>query len=73
MSKLLAESKKYIDEVRKLGNESKGEEVEIPKERYKRILMKGIKGNPLSIMSESQKGKRGRPGQVKRRIYLTDS
>ena len=42
MSKLLAESKKYIDEVRKLGNEIKGEEVEVLKERYKRIIMKGI-------------------------------
>ena len=65
MSKLLAESKKYIDEVRKLGNEIKGEEVEVLKERYKRIIMKRIKENPPPIISESRKGKRGRPRQSK--------
>ena len=73
MSKLLAESKKYIDEVRTLGNEIKGEEVEVLKERYKRIIMKRIKENPPPIISESRKGKRGRPDKVKRIIYLTDS
>ena len=43
MSKLLEESKKYIDEVRKLKNEIKGEEVEIIKERYKRIIIKELR------------------------------
>lgn len=70
MSKLLAESKKYIDEVRKLGNEIKREEVEVLKERYKRIIMKGIKENPLPIISESQKGKRRRPRQNKAKNLL---
>lgn len=43
MSTLLAESKRYIDEVRKLGNEIKEEEVEALKEKYNRIIMKELK------------------------------
>ncbi len=43
----------------------KREEVEALKERYKRIIMKGIKENPPPLISESKKGKRGRPRQSK--------
>lgn len=43
MSKFLAETTKLVDEVRKQGNEIKGEEVEALKERYKRIIMKELR------------------------------
>lgn len=70
MSKLLAETKKYIDEVKEQGNEIKEEEIEALKERYKRIILKGIKENPPPIISESQKGKKGRPRQSKAKNLL---
>lgn len=70
MSKLLAEYKKYTDEMRKLGNQIKGEEVEALKEKYNRIIMTGIKENPLPIISESRKGKKGRPKQSKAKNLL---
>jgi hypothetical protein len=70
MSKLLAETKNYIDEVKEQGNEIKEEDVEALKERYKRITMKGIKENPPPIISESQKGKKGRPRQSKAKNLL---
>ena len=70
MSEFLAESKKYIDEVRKLGSETKEEEVEALKERYKRIIMKGIKENPPPLLSGIKKGKRGRPRQSKAKNLL---
>ena len=70
MSEFLAESKKYIDEIKKLGNEIKGEEVEALKKRYDRIIMKGIMENPPPLMPESRKGKRGRPKQSKAKNLL---
>jgi transposase len=70
MSKFLAETKKFVDEVRKQGNEIKGEEVEALKERYKRIIMKGIKENTPPLISESKKGKRGRLRQSKAKNLL---
>ena len=42
-------------------------------ERYKRIIMKGIKKNPPALLSESKKEKEGDSDKVKQRIYLTDS
>jgi transposase len=70
MSKLLAETKKYIDEVKEQGNEIKEEDIESLKERYRRIIMKGIKENPPPIKSKSQKGKKGRPRQSKAKNLL---
>ena len=70
MSEFLAESKKYIDEIKKLGNEIKGEEVEALKERYDRIIMKGIMENPPPLIRESRKGKRGKPKQSKAKNLL---
>ncbi len=70
MSKFLAETKTFVDEVRKQGNEIKGEEVEALKERYKRIIMKGIKENTPPLISESKKGNRGRPRQSKAKNLL---
>jgi transposase len=70
MSELLAEYKKYADEMRRLGNQIKGEEVEALNEKYNRIITKGIKENPPPIISESRKGKRGRPRQSKAKNLL---
>lgn len=70
MSEFLAESKKYIDEIRKLGNKIKDEEAETLKERYDRIIMKGIMENPPQLIPESRKGKRGRPKQSKAKNLL---
>ncbi len=70
MSELLAEYKKYADEMRELGNEIKEEGVKVLKEKYNRIIMKGIQENPPQLISENQKGKRGRPGQSKAKNLL---
>jgi Transposase and inactivated derivatives len=70
MSELLVESKKYTDEMRALENEIEGKEIEALKEKYNRIVMKGIEENPPPKISKSQKEKRGRPRQSKAKNLL---
>lgn len=70
MGTLLAEAKKRADEMRELGKEIEGKEIEALKEKYRRIVMKGIEENPPPKISESQKRKRGRPRQSKAKNLL---
>ena len=70
MSNLLAESKKYADKMRELGKKIEGKEIEALKEKYRRIVMKGIEENPPPKRLKCQKGKRGRPRQSKAKNLL---
>ena len=70
MSELLAEYKKYADKKRELKNEITEQEIRTLKQKYGRIMMKGIKENPPPKISKSQKGKRGRPRQSKAKNLL---
>ena len=70
MSKLLAESKKHVDEMGELGKKMEGKEIEALKEKYRLIVMKGIEENPPPEIVESKKGKRGKTRQTKAKNLL---
>ena len=70
MSELLAEYKKYTDKKRELKNEITEQEIRTLKQKYGRIMMKGIKENPPPKISKSQKRRGGRPKQSKAKNLL---